>query len=118
MIDSLFSAALHSPAPLFREELYKICLLIAAKHKTHAWYLGNRLSLKLSIAAGHHHESAGVLPHKFVYRLTAFVVGHFSNATSVNHAKVGLLTLVNGANAHFLQHLAESGSLGEIQLTA
>ena len=92
--------------------------LVAAKHYVHALYLRYLLSLKLSIASGHHHERIGIFAHKAAYELAALLIGFFSHTAGVDHTYVGHLAGMCSAHSFLGKELAYSARFGKVEFAA
>ena len=100
-----------------RQVFQNLQLLLSTQHKVHFGHIGYILGLKLSITTRYHHESIGVLASNATDGLTAFLVGKFSNRTSIDNTNIGLFSGTSLPYTLFSKELTESRSLGKVQLT-
>ena len=98
--------------------IHQAAFLLGTEYHIHPFDGSYLLGLELGIATRHHHKGSRMVLHQAMDGLTAFLVRHFGDRTSVHHANVRLLPFPSRTYSRFLQNLSDSGGLREVQFTA
>ena len=91
-------------------------LFLCTDHEVHTFDMLDTFRLQLGIAPRDDDESARVLLHQSADGLPALMVSHLRDAARIDDDDVSRLTLLHRPHTVTAQLLADSRSLGEIQL--
>ena len=99
-------AFLHA-TPGITEVLNEVCLFVAAQHQVDTVNAAHLLGLKLGITTGDHNKGSRMFSHHTMDGLSALVVCHFGNRTSIDDAYICRLTLLCSTHTHVLKQTTE-----------